>query len=802
MQKAEILSYNNQTEEEAVKRLYEFRQKLLDIIQNHRMYLHVPLKENREEQWVVGFWADKFGGVDLPDLEIWETPRLTLFQAKLLLEGSEERRVKAATRYMADQLVEGTWHGGFDPNQDRLMMVANFLQVAGAQTGECIKQIVKYKEGAEHGAEIGVTVCKVSIAVLSTVVGGEAFDAAKVAGYGMMASSSFASGIGVLTTEAEEIGTQIGEMRYGKREWFDFDFRKLGKVGLKSAVTGFVGSVVGGKMGELVEAGFVRFATPKLIEMGINLDSAAMKFVGSMGANWLTSAAVAPFTTSAGLLVDKTMGDRTGINGWGDFFHLVLHDMKDSVEMGTFLHIAGMAAKGKSGGLKPAKKAEFEEVEAGGQLGPAEKVKPTAELPRQPLVGAAMEVPTQLVKTMPDAAGELTAAPETMPKTAVPAPEVAAEGAKPETATSTLETEMPAPETATLEAPRSQEKALKEEAPEKAPSKEEAGVQAMAVAPTSEPQSVTRAKEHVASAEKNLTAARARYDKAAADHAIAENVWADSVRHLAAVRDALKATEVRRDTSATGADDGRRARRQFDAAERAVKRTQGKLEQRARRLNQAAMTAKAATTRLTKAQMRLQKATDGKSARQALRADWEKNIRPDQVKRLGARSNEDLHHAIELQVADLFPEVFTHDELLGDANMRVIPLEAAPAQQKLLKQAGATPHEQWPPKFVDAIDLVDVPQKSGKTEKRPMLKDRGKAGRPSALHGSKIRTMWNEIYERITNHVEAEQAQGRMAEGSPEYRDYVRHEIEHGRDYIEWALNAFWGSSKQDAGLR
>ena len=53
MQKAEILPYDNQTEEEAVKRLYEFRQKLLDIIQNHRTYLHVPLKENRKSSEVL-----------------------------------------------------------------------------------------------------------------------------------------------------------------------------------------------------------------------------------------------------------------------------------------------------------------------------------------------------------------------------------------------------------------------------------------------------------------------------------------------------------------------------------------------------------------------------------------------------------------------------------------------------------------------------------------------------------------------------------------------------------------------------
>jgi hypothetical protein len=347
----ETLSYPDQSEEEAIETLYKFRQKMLDIIDNHKV-MHRMLRDNREEHNIVGFWADTFGGVDLPDMEMWTTAQDTLFQSRLMLDGAKEGRkdTAVAQKWWAEQIASGTWRGAYDPTADRIQQAATFMQAAATQMGESIARLIEYKDGTEAGAATGITVCKVSIVVLSSAAGGSAFAAARTAGFGLMSSAAFASGVGVVTTTAEGVGTQIGEMRYGEREWGDFDFKKLGKAALKSAVVGFVGAVTGGKLTELVGAGFARYAAPYLADMGINLNSAGAKFLGEMGANWLTTAGSSPFTTSAGLVMDTAMGDPTGVKGWGDYFNLVMHNMKDELVLGTFLHMAGTAAQGMSGG--------------------------------------------------------------------------------------------------------------------------------------------------------------------------------------------------------------------------------------------------------------------------------------------------------------------------------------------------------------------------------------------------------------------------------------------------------------------
>ena len=105
-------------------------------------------------------------------------------------------------------------------------------------------------------------------------------------------------GATVITSEAAEVGGQIGEMIYGDREWGDFDYAKIAKVGGKAAVTAFIGAVTGGKMGELVAGSFARYAAPWLAEAGINLNSKGMQILGSMGLNWISTAGSSPFVLS------------------------------------------------------------------------------------------------------------------------------------------------------------------------------------------------------------------------------------------------------------------------------------------------------------------------------------------------------------------------------------------------------------------------------------------------------------------------------------------------------------------------
>ena len=128
--RAETLSFPNQTEVEAIKVLYLFRQKLLDIIDSHKL-MHRMLRDNREEHKIVGFWADTFGGVKLPDYSMWDTPQGTLFEARLLLDGvAAKQDTTSAQKFYVKQMFEGTWRGRFDMAASRLEQVATFLQVA------------------------------------------------------------------------------------------------------------------------------------------------------------------------------------------------------------------------------------------------------------------------------------------------------------------------------------------------------------------------------------------------------------------------------------------------------------------------------------------------------------------------------------------------------------------------------------------------------------------------------------------------------------------------------------------------
>jgi len=190
-----------------------------------------------------------------------------------------------------------------------------------------------------------------------------------------------------------------------------------------------------------------------------------------------------------------------------------------------------------------------------------------------------------------------------------------------------------------------------------------------------------------------------------------------------------------------------------------------------------------------------------------LRNEWESKHRERQQKTLGARSGEQLHHAIELQVADIkeFENAVTKEELFSDKNIRVIPLEVTPEQAALLEKARRTPPSQWPDEVKAAVELASprsAKQGAGQpADQIPILKDRGAKGKPAQLHQSNVRELWDRAYEKILGNLRSAEAEGRLLPGTAERRDYVRKALFETRDAIDNTRGMFWGQSKSEAGL-
>jgi hypothetical protein len=131
-------------------------------------------------------------------------------------------------------------------------------------------------------------------------------------------------------------------------------------------------------------------------------------------------------------------------------------------------------------------------------------------------------------------------------------------------------------------------------------------------------------------------------------------------------------------------------------------------------------------------------------------------LKNEYAKQLHVEKYGDVHHAIELDVLDRYPDVFTETELNGLKNMRGIPKERLPEEQ------------------IDAI------------------KARGKApterNRPKQFHNSDIRATWDRHYSRLDQEI---QSRG-LQPGTDQYRRFVRKYIEDARDEIDYTRGQFF----------
>lgn len=112
-------------------------------------------------------------------------------------------------------------------------------------------------------------------------------------------------------------------------------------------------------------------------------------------------------------------------------------------------------------------------------------------------------------------------------------------------------------------------------------------------------------------------------------------------------------------------------------------------------------------------------------------------VRDGYAKRLGVQKGEDVHHAIELNVLDRYPGVYTEKELNAFGNMRGIQSELQGRKQ---------------------------------------------------LHNAKIREMWDRHYQKL----DAEIAQRGLTPNTQAYNDYVKRYLESARDEIDHVLGQFF----------
>jgi hypothetical protein len=155
----------------------------------------------------------------------------------------------------------------------------------------------------------------------------------------------------------------------------------------------------------------------------------------------------------------------------------------------------------------------------------------------------------------------------------------------------------------------------------------------------------------------------------------------------------------------------------------------------------------------------------------AAREEFDK-VREAHAKKLGARSGEDVHHAIELQTLDRYPGAYSAQELNAFNNMRGIPSEVKLTKelQDEISKRGLKPGTK------EYSDLVT-----------PYL------GSRKQLHNSKIRETWDRHYVQLNENI----AKLGLKPGTSEYRTYVRQYLESARKEIDHLYEAFFTEVKR-----
>lgn len=318
---------------------------------------HAYMDEIRKKQYIVGFFADRLGGVSMPPLTMWQDVENALTRAEKTVKKDSNDSIQSAV----DQLV-----------------VAQAL----AQTAH--DRFVMYRDGTITGADRSITVLKVTAAagaVAATVATG---GAAAGAGAGLLGTSAAVGLVGGAYGATQESASQLGEMTAGMRK--NFDLKPILQRGATDAVTNFVGAFVGGALSKYAAKMFGSYLSKigdeALVELGEQLGmkgplprdfflTRGQRFI----ADFLGGIGASPLTTAVKVVTEKIVGKEEIPDG-PKFVEMVIEEMIQGGAMQIFLG-AILHGKAPSVSLKGAK------PPSGGKSRPFSSLKSR-------LVGAAM----------------------------------------------------------------------------------------------------------------------------------------------------------------------------------------------------------------------------------------------------------------------------------------------------------------------------------------------------------------------------------------------------------------------------
>lgn len=314
------------------------------------------LIQRRKEHWVVGFWADTFGGADLPDPDMWNVVgRGSLAQVKQVLDATDQAlhsRWQVNEASMDRNLAPGLENNpyikaaiGFDATEQRIRGAVALLEKAALELQDCQRIVDRYVKDSNRGAERAITGIKVTIVVLgAAATGGGASFAGKGAGLAAQsgASALTAGGLGV----AEETFTQVGEMRIGVREDWDFDFKRIAIRGVTDTIQGFIGGIVAGKFSKVLKGrlgGWVGGLSDETLAAHGITRADLLTRGQAMFIDWVAGVGASPVTTLSGQLMRRAIEGKWQVQSFDDFAGLMFDEMVKTGTMSIFLNYGGHA---------------------------------------------------------------------------------------------------------------------------------------------------------------------------------------------------------------------------------------------------------------------------------------------------------------------------------------------------------------------------------------------------------------------------------------------------------------------------
>ncbi|HEX6973630.1 MAG TPA: hypothetical protein VF147_04475 [Vicinamibacterales bacterium] len=312
---------------------------------------HKFLMELQRDQPFAAYVSETLGGVDMPDIGIWDKARDATFAARKAIKAGD---IDAAVKHVS---------------------------IAVDEYDKAYRTFAKYRDGTEAGADRAITGLKVTAAagaVAATIATG---GAASAAGAGLLGTSAVVGGTAGVYGASQEFAGQASEV-YIAETRKSFDVGAILKRGATDAIVGFVGSIAGGMLAKQFAKMFgsylskANIADDVLREMGEALGmkgplprdfflTGGQRFV----ADFLAGIGTTPLTVAVTTAVNRFTGAGK-MPSTSEFLENVLQEMATGGALQIFI---GLITRGKGHGTPSSK--------GGGKKAPGSKAgKTTPEI--------------------------------------------------------------------------------------------------------------------------------------------------------------------------------------------------------------------------------------------------------------------------------------------------------------------------------------------------------------------------------------------------------------------------------------